>query len=38
MAKLHEFEFELGIECYSKVSGFKGMINSRSQHLNGCDR
>ena len=38
MAKLHEFEFELGIECYSKVSGFKGMITSRSQHLNGCDR
>lgn len=35
---MHKFEFQLGIEVYSKISGFRGIITSRSQHLNGCDR
>ena len=34
----HNFEFELGIEVISTISGFTGIITSRSQHLNGCDR
>ena len=38
MPETHEFQFELGVECRSKISGFKGIITSRSQHLNGCDR
>jgi len=30
--------FELGVEAESDVSGFKGIITSRSEHLNGCNR
>lgn len=32
------FKFDLGIEAKSNVSGFKGIIVSRSEHLNGCNR
>lgn len=38
MDKDHLFKFDLGVECKSIVSGFKGTITSRAQHLNGCDR
>ena len=34
----HNYEFENGVECSSKISGFKGVIISCSHHLNGCDR
>ncbi len=36
--KKHTFKFDLGIEAESIISGFTGMITSRLQHLNGCDR
>lgn len=36
--KGHIFKYELGIKAKSNISGFKGIIVSRSQHLNGCDR
>jgi hypothetical protein len=32
------FMFELGCEVVSKISGFKGVLTSRSEHLNGCNR
>jgi hypothetical protein len=32
------FNFELGIKARSKVSGFTGVITSRLEHLNGCNR
>lgn len=32
------FKFDLGIEAKSNISGFKGIIVSRSEHLNGCNR
>jgi hypothetical protein len=32
------FMFELGCEVVSKISGFKGILTSRSEHLNGCNR
>lgn len=34
----HLFKFELGNEARSKTCGFKGIITSRADHLNGCDR
>lgn len=34
----HDFKFGLGIGAKSIVSGFKGTITARLQHLNGCDR
>jgi len=33
-----EFKYDLGITVKSVVSGLKGVITSRSQHLNGCNR
>lgn len=33
-----QFKFELGCKVRSLVSGFTGMVTSRSEHLNGCDR
>lgn len=33
-----EFLFENGQTVESKISGFSGMITSRADHLNGCNR
>ena len=33
-----KFTIELGITVESKISGFKGVVTSRSEHLNGCNR
>jgi hypothetical protein len=35
---MSNFTLELGVEVKSKISGFKGMISSRAEHLNGCNR
>lgn len=35
---MSDFLFELGSEVKSNISGFKGIITSRSEHLNGCNR
>lgn len=35
---MSNFTIELGVEAKSKISGFKGMVTSRSEHLNGCNR
>lgn len=32
------FSIELGSKVKSVVSGFEGVITSRSEHLNGCNR
>lgn len=32
------FKFELGVTAESKISGFTGVVTSRSEHLNGCNR
>ena len=32
------FKFSMGIEVKSNVSGFQGVITSRAEHLNGCNR
>jgi len=32
------FTIELGSKVKSNVSGFAGMVTSRSEHLNGCNR
>lgn len=34
----HEFKLKLGVESTSNITGFKGIITARCQHLNGCDR
>lgn len=31
------FKFELGIEAEDKITGFKGVVMSRSEHLTGCN-
>ena len=36
--KEHTFKFELGVEGKSNISGYKGLLTSRAQHVNGCDR
>lgn len=33
-----EFKFELGLKAKCKVTGFKGVIDARSESLNGCHR
>ena len=33
-----KFTIELGEEVKSSISGFKGIITSRAEHLNGCNR
>lgn len=33
-----KFKFPNGIEAWSNVSGFKGIITSRSENLNNCNR
>ncbi len=32
------FKHALGIEAKSNISGFKGVVSARSEHLNGCNR
>ena len=32
------FEIELGVKVVSNTTGFKGVVTSRSEHLNGCNR
>lgn len=32
------FKHELGIKAKSRISGFTGIITSRAEHLNGCNR
>lgn len=32
------FTIALGSIVKSNISGFKGMVTSRSEHLNGCNR
>ncbi len=32
------FTIELGSTVVCNVSGFKGIVTSRSEHVNGCDR
>jgi hypothetical protein len=32
------FLIELGTKAKSKVTGFSGVITSRAEHLNGCNR
>lgn len=32
------FTIELGTKAKSNISGFKGMVTSRAEHLNGCNR
>lgn len=32
------FTIELGSLVESSISGYKGMVVSRSEHLNGCNR
>lgn len=34
---MSEFKFELGIEAEDKITGFKGIVMSRSEHLTGCN-
>lgn len=32
------FKHDLGSKAQSKITGFKGIITSRSEHVNGCNR
>jgi len=32
------FAIELGVQVESNITGFKGIVVSRSEHLNGCNR
>ncbi len=32
------FKVELGSTVESTISGFKGIVTSRSEHVNGCNR
>ncbi len=34
----HSFTIELGVTVKSKISKFTGIVTSRSEHINGCDR
>jgi len=31
------FKFDLGITAISEITGFQGVVTSRSEHLNGCN-
>jgi len=35
---MNNFKIELGTKVKSNISGFKGIVVSRSEHLNGCYR
>jgi hypothetical protein len=32
------FTIELGVQAESNITGLKGTVTSRSEHLNGCNR
>lgn len=32
------FKIELGSKVKSNITGYTGIVTSRSEHLNGCDR
>lgn len=32
------FSIELGVKAKSNTSGFSGVITSRAEHINGCNR
>jgi hypothetical protein len=32
------FTIEMGVKVKSKISGFQGVVVSRAEHLNGCNR
>jgi hypothetical protein len=32
------FTIELGAEVKSSISGFKGKVSARAEHMNGCNR
>lgn len=32
------FEFNLGSEVKDKITGFKGIVSARAEHLTGCNR
>lgn len=32
------FLIDLGVEVKSSISGFKGIVTSRAEHVNGCNR
>lgn len=35
---MHNFKFDNGSKANSKITGFKGMITARADHLYGCNR
>jgi hypothetical protein len=35
---MSNFTIELGSKVKSNISGFTGIVTSRSEHLNGCNR
>ena len=35
---MSKFTIENGVNVKSNITGFKGMVVSRSEHLNGCNR
>ena len=34
----HKFNIPLGVKAKSVITGFTGVVTSRSEHINGCDR
>lgn len=34
---MHDFKFELGSEVKDKITGYTGIVNSRSQWLTNCN-
>lgn len=35
---MSKFKIDLGVTAKSNITGFKGVVTSRSEHINGCDR
>jgi len=35
---MNDFKFDNGSKAKSKITGFKGMITARADHLYGCNR
>lgn len=35
---MKDFRIKLGSEVKSNITGFKGLVTARSEHINGCDR
>lgn len=36
--KMAKAKFKLGIEAQDKITGFKGTIVAKTEHITGCDR